>query len=185
MERTALLAWACGLSVWSCGSETEALSAEEEAVALIAGTERPDIGEEAPAFVVQPGLWTYDDGGVANNTCGAFARSDGDLSFFVSYSEASSFVVVQGEPWGDFACFVAGTRFACPARLGASEAVPGADAVVSYSVQISGELVSATVMSGVQEVSVTCEGSSCALAPAALGVTLPCGWSAPFEATRG
>lgn len=168
----------------SCGDDPQTLTAEEEALDLIERTERPALGDDAPAFRVETGVWTYEDGGVVNNTCGAFARSDGDLSFLVSYSEGSNFVVVQGEPWGDFACFVAGSRFECPARLGASEAVPGTDAVVSFSVRISGELLSATSMEGTQEVDVTCVGSACAFAPGALGITLPCGWTAPFEATR-
>lgn len=177
--------WASALLVGSlaaCGDGSTAMDEEQEAIDLLDATEPPELGGLPPAYTVQAGLWSYRDGGVEANTCGSYARSDGDLTFWVPYAEPDRFVVYQGEPWGDFACFVAGERFECPERLAGSEPVEGTDAVVSFAVRIEGTLASATSMTGTQHVRVTCEGSSCALAPAVLGFAFPCGWSTPFEA---
>ncbi len=182
MRRPCVCLAASLLALAGCGDDEAAVSEEAEAIELLDATEPPDLGSEPAAHQAQTGLWRYDDGGVTENTCGDWAVSDGELSFWVSYADASRFVVVQGEPFGDFACFVAGTRFECPARLGGSTPVEGTDATLTYTVRIEGELTSPTSMAGEQRVDVECAGASCALAPVALGISFPCGWVTPFAA---
>ena len=148
------------------------------------GTARPPIGDEPPAHEVRTGFWRYDPDGIVDNGCGALAAADGDLSFYVPFSEGDRFVIAQGEPWGDFACFVAGSRFACPERLTDSWPVEGTDARVTLRVAVEGEVRSASQLVGEQRAELTCAGASCALAPVALAVSFPCRWRAPFRAER-
>ena len=136
-----------------------------------------------PSALPRPGLWTYVDEGIRDNTCGEYAFGDDDQRFWIRASEGDRFVIAQSEPWGDIACRVAADRFVCPERGTGEVPIEDTDAVLTYVVAVSGTLDGDAALQGEQRVTVTCEGASCAFAPAVLGISFPCGWSAAFSAT--
>jgi hypothetical protein len=144
----------------------------------------PEFGDTPPSFQPETGVWTYRRGAIEDNTCGAYTWADRDTPFRIPFSDDGTFVVEQGPPWGDFACFITGDAFTCPRRGAGSEPIANTDVTIHYSVGITGDVESATAMSGVQRAELHCEGSQCALAPTVLGVSFPCGWTIPFEVTH-
>lgn len=168
------------------GADTAAAAdtADLDPAELIGATDAP-AGFDPSNVVTQPreGVWTYRRGAIESNTCGSYAWGDGDTPFRVVYSEDGAFVIEQGEPWGDFACFVIGSAFFCPERGGGMVPVENANVTISYTVSVDGDVVDAETLTGIQSATVACEGQACALAPSVLGVTFPCAWSIPFEAT--
>ncbi len=158
-------------------------AADLDPAALVDATAAPE-GFDPANVAAQPraGIWTYRRGAVESNSCGSYAWGDGDTPFRIAYSEDGAFVIEQGEPWGDFACFVVGSAFSCPERGGGLVPVENANVTISYTVSVDGDFVDAETLAGIQNADVSCEGQACALAPSVLGVTFPCSWSIPFEA---
>jgi hypothetical protein len=141
----------------------------------------PDNGLDTPPVQPRVGVWTYDQQGLQNNTCGDYAVTEDDTPFRVIESGDGTFVVEQSDP-GNFTCTLTGTTFACPSRIFDTFPIPDTDAVLTLNVRIDGVVESERRLSGLQTVDVTCAGVSCAAAPIVIGVTFPCAWEVPFEA---
>lgn len=147
----------------------------EDTSAIDTGPPRGDI--------VQPliGVWTYDQQGIRNNTCGSYAATDDDAPFRVIASADGRFEIEQNDP-GNFDCTITGGAFVCPSRIYNEFPIDNTDAVLIFNVRIDGTIESERRLSGTQTVDVTCTGVSCAAAPAVLGVSFPCAWEVPFVA---
>lgn len=181
------------LAVAACGDDETGSAADVgsgdvgdlSGEALVDATTPPE-GFDPDAATYQPttGVWIYRRGSVEENTCGDYAWADRDTPFRIAWSEGGTFVIEQGEPWGNFACFVLGTDFVCPRRGSGEEPIDGTDVVIRYVVRIEGELSSDDAISGTQHAEVTCTGLGCGLAPSVLGISFPCGWQLPFTAER-
>jgi hypothetical protein len=127
------------------------------------------------------GIWSYTDGGLADNTCGTDnVYRDPDTSFWLTNHFDGTFTVEQGAQ-GAFDCTLSGASFFCPRRLSVSQPVQGYDATLIYHVSVSGTLSARTTMGGEQHVEVSCAGADCALAPLA-GLTVPCTYTVAFTA---
>jgi hypothetical protein len=144
-------------------------------------------GSDDGDVVVQPrsGVWTFVGSDPVDDTCnymdlyvdppGQFTLADnGDGTFTIDDSQ------------NVFDCELDGAKFSCPERLTGENDVGGAfglDAVVTYSVGVTGTLASDTQMTGRQLVVISCDGADCATVEATVGVMTPCGWAQDFTAT--
>jgi hypothetical protein len=129
------------------------------------------------------GVWSYFDGGFVSNTCGTTELyRDPDTQFVLVNEGGGTFVVQQGQDYGDFPCTVEGEVFICPERLTTDMPVEGTNATLFAHVSIDGMFEGDESMAGEQIVDISCEGSDCALAPAALDATLPCQYTVSFTA---
>jgi hypothetical protein len=164
----------------ACGDDTPT---DSSADASNTGGDAATNLDPASGTTVQPtvGVWTYDQQGIQNNTCGEYAVTDEDTPFRVISSANGRFEVEQRDP-GNFDCAITGSTFTCPSRLYDEVAIDNTDAVLTYNVRIAGNIDSPDLLAGIQTVDVTCAGNACAAAPAVLGFSLPCAWEVPFEA---
>jgi len=129
------------------------------------------------------GLWSYEDQGIQENSCGMDLYRDPDTTFGLTNNNDSTFTVDQGSSAEDFDCTITGSSFNCPQRLYGEYPINGVDANLKYTVSIDGAFASDTAMTGTQMAVVTCEGEACALAPMVLGVDFPCNYTVAFGAT--
>lgn len=161
------------------GPDLEGLTGED----LVDATPPPETFEPGTADALpRVGVWVYRRGAIEANSCGDYAYGDADTPFRIAYAEGDTFVIEQGEPWGNFACFVSGGDFACPERGRGAEPIEGTEVIIRYTVSVAGVVENDEALDGRQRAAVTCEGVGCALAPAVLGVTFPCSWEIPFTA---
>ncbi|MGB1014914.1 MAG: hypothetical protein ACPG4T_12325 [Nannocystaceae bacterium] len=152
-----------------------------------------DDGSESGSETVDPtaggadanprsGLWSYEDQGIEENSCGMDLYRDPDTTFGLTNHNDNTFTVDQGSSAEDFDCTITGSSFNCPLRLYGEYPIDGVDAKLKYTVSIDGTFASDTAMTGTQMAVVSCEGEACQLAPQVLGVDFPCNYTVAFGA---
>ena len=133
------------------------------------------------------GVWSFSGGAPVDDTCGLEdLYVDPPGNFTLSNHGDGSFTINDGQ--NAFDCELDGDAFACPERLAGTRDVGGdfmLDAVVEYTVSVTGSFASDTQMSGRQEVEIVCVGADCATVEAVVGVSTPCGWGQEFTASAG
>ncbi|MGB1276928.1 MAG: hypothetical protein ACPG77_14375 [Nannocystaceae bacterium] len=129
------------------------------------------------------GLWSYDDQGILENSCGVNLYRDPDSTFGLINNNDNTFTVDQGSSAEDFDCTITGSSFNCPQRLYGEYPIDNVNANLKYTVSIDGTFASDTAMTGKQMAVVSCEGEACELAPQVLGVDFPCNYTVDFGAT--
>ena len=171
-----LLSLGCG-----DGSDTSTDAQTESGTDVGSETAGPTGGGEDAS--PKSGVWSYEDQGIQENSCGDDLYRDPDAVFGVKNNNDGTFTVDQGSSAEDFDCTITGSGFNCPQRLYGEYPITGVDAELHYTVSIDGVFASDTAMTGTQMAVVTCEGNACQLAPAALGVEFPCSYTVAFSAT--
>ena len=131
------------------------------------------------------GTWDFSGSAPTDDTCGyPDLYTDPPGNFVLENNGDGTFTVTAGE--NVFDCTLDGDNFSCPERLyGENDvgAAAGLDAVVHYTVSVSGSFSSDSAMSGRQAFEIVCEGADCATVEAAVGVMTPCGWAQDFTAS--
>ncbi len=130
------------------------------------------------------GTWSFAGSPPVDDSCGLEdLYVDPPGTFTLTNNGDQTFTIDDGE--NVFDCELEGANFSCPERLTGSEPISPElmlDAVVEYTVGVSGTLSSDTQMSGRQQVEIVCVGADCAAVEMLVGVTTPCGWAQDFSA---
>lgn len=131
------------------------------------------------------GIWDFSGSAPVDDTCGyPDLYTDPPGSFGLDNNGDGTFTITAGE--NVFDCTLDGASFSCPGRLTGENDVGaafGLDAVVTYTVGVTGSFSSNTAMSGQQSFEILCEGADCAAVETAVGVMTPCGWAQDFTAS--
>lgn len=131
------------------------------------------------------GTWDFYGSAPTDDTCGyPDLYTDPPGNFELENNGGGSFTVTADE--NVFNCTIDGANFSCPERLyGENDvgAAAGLDAVVHYTVSVTGSFSSDSELSGRQLYELVCEGADCATVEAAVMVTTPCGWAQDFTAS--
>lgn len=165
------------------------LSALALAAPACDGGEDEDGGGSGGGGSVEPadGTWVFSGGPISDDTCMVDdVYVDPPGTFTLVNNGDGTFTINDGE--NTFDCTLSGASYTCPSRLtgtvdvGADSGLPGAEAVLSYNVEVSGDFDSDTSMSGRQDIEVTCEGANCSDLADLFMTSLPCGWAQAFTA---
>jgi hypothetical protein len=146
-----------------------------------AGDDGGDDGDAADG--PEPGPWLYEETGGGSNDC-AFLEdpSNGFGTYLVDASGPGAFTITPGDDTAPFDCTHDGATFECAERL--QEELDAGGTILQVLVSASGDLVSATEMTGTQDGRIVCEGADCATAEELLGATFPCEFSVPWQGTK-
>lgn len=147
-------------------------------------------GDSGGSADPQDGTWVFSGGPLSDDTCMVQdVYVDPPGTFTLANNGDGTFSINDGE--NVFECSLDGAAYSCPSRLtgtvdvGADSGLPGAEAVLSYNVSVSGTFDSDTSMSGRQDVEITCEGANCSDLADLYMTSLPCGWAQEFTAATG
>jgi hypothetical protein len=128
------------------------------------------------------GTWTYDGSMLVMSTCGDDPPVYAEGNFTLT-DNGGSFTVDDGT-YPAFTCSYEGGSYACAERvIETIEDLP-IDATITFNGSVDGDLDSATTLSGVHTVEVTCAGSSCSTAAELANIdALPCEYTFSFTAS--
>jgi hypothetical protein len=142
-------------------------------------------GGDGSSIEPRSGAWDFAGSGPVDDTCNYPDLYTDPLGAFVLDNNGDgTFTVTAGE--NVFDCELNGGSFSCPERLTGENDVGdafGLDAVVEYTVGVTGSFSSETAMSGRQTFEIVCNGADCGTVEATVGVTTPCGWAQDFTAS--
>ncbi|MFO7567019.1 MAG: hypothetical protein R6X02_30525 [Enhygromyxa sp.] len=131
------------------------------------------------------GTWNFMGSDPVDDTCNyEDLYTDPPGQFDLTHNGDGTFTVDDGT--NVFDCDLDGATFSCPERAAGENDVGAAfniDAVVTFSVSVTGSFSSDTQMSGRQLMTVVCEGADCGTVEDVVGVTTPCGWAQDFTAS--
>jgi hypothetical protein len=128
------------------------------------------------------GEWSYYDSEIVDNDCGPNAPIDPNGSFTLTVTGGGKFSINDGGYDDAFECTYSGGSFNCPVRAAKEESQVGVDAVAKYNVSVEGSIDSATEVSGVQTVQISCDGADCSIIAGYFEVPqLPCSYSYSFS----
>jgi hypothetical protein len=97
-------------------------------------------------------------------------------------ADGGSYRVEPGDGSAPFHCTLSGDELDCPDRAAEEQSLSGLDATLVIHVVATATVESESEMSGEQRGTVTCKGSGCSAAAAAVGASLPCEFSVDFSA---
>lgn len=131
----------------------------------------------------EEGSWFYSEGNVADGCSFTEEVSNGGGNFEITNSSGSGFHVIPNDGTPEFDCSLDGNDFTCDNRL--VDSLDEQGVTIEVNVVATGRLSSKTaIVSGIQDATVTCEGSNCDLAASLLtnGGSFPCDIAVDFEA---
>lgn len=134
-------------------------------------------------IVPKAGTWTYGGSSIVTNSCGGDPPTDPAGNFTITLKGDGVFTVNDDDFDEAFDCNYSGDEYSCPNRAVLSTKIDNIDATINANLDVTGTLISATEVDGVQTVQVSCTGASCDLATTLSGYTLPCEYSYAFTAT--
>lgn len=129
-----------------------------------------------------PGTWDYHETSVGKNTCnydGVVSNGGGN---FELAADGDGYTIEPGDGTAPFKCTLSGDELDCPERAAVEQAISGLDAKLVIKATATMTVEDATRLVGTQRGTVTCEGSGCTAAAAAVGASLPCQFEVDFEA---
>jgi hypothetical protein len=140
------------------------------------GGDRDGGGDPGGDADPRSGSWGYAEYAPNRNDCNLDpSYGNGGGRFALDNHGDGSFTVVPSDGTDPFDCTLDGASFACPDRATEAEQLDG-----DYDATLIGHAVADGVFatdesgSGTQTATISCAGSDCALAEAALGVDFPC-----------
>ena len=148
----------------------------------LGGGEGGESEGAAPGADPQTGAWLYQEGASISDTCMIPGWDvDGTTEFGLTNNGDGSFTVLrEGQ---DIECTVAGDNFSClPVALDPIMQ-DGLDATFNLEVTYVGTFSSNTALEGERTIDVTCTGSSCDAAAAAIMSSYPCAVVDSFSAS--
>jgi hypothetical protein len=145
----------------------------------------PDGGTSQHSTAPHDGIWHYDQITPTQNTCGQVLGRTDSGNYTISSSSSSGFHVTTSSE--SFDCVLSTSGFTCPDRAAITTDAhdDGFDAVFTSKADADGAFSDGDHGSGHQTLHVTCQGSQCAAAAAAVGASIPCDVSVAFTTSRG
>lgn len=129
------------------------------------------------------GTWLYDETGGTTNDCTFLDDpSNGFGEYEVVADGPGGFTIIPGDDSDLFQCTHDGGAFECAERL--QDDIIAGGTTLQVLVSITGDLESASAMSGTQDGRIVCEGTDCPTAEALLGTTFPCEFSIPWQGSK-
>lgn len=122
------------------------------------------------------GSWGYAEYAPNRNDCNLDpSYGNGGGRFGLDNHGDGTFTIIPGDGTDPFLCTLDGASFDCPDRATEVEEVDGGyDATLVGHAVADGVFATDESGSGTQTATITCAGSDCGLAEAALGVDFPC-----------
>ena len=127
------------------------------------------------------GTWFYAEVSPVENDCNLPEDQFAAGEFSIENNDDGTFTVDPEDGNPAFECTLSGSDFDCPERIAGSYSTQGSTA--TWRADAEGSFSDASRMTGTQSGQVTCEGSGCALAEAALGASFPCQLEVDFVAS--
>ncbi len=129
-----------------------------------------------------PGVWEYDETGVSTNTCNYDDVISNGGGLFELIADGDGYMIQPNDGTPPFRCTLEGDALDCPDRAAVEQPIAGLDATLVIAVVARATVESESELSGTQTGEVSCVGSGCATAAAAVGAQLPCQFAVDFQA---
>ncbi len=135
----------------------------------------------SPEIEPQAGIWAYQDVILSENTCKDPPDSAPDGEFELTRLSASRFTIDADGLQNALDCGREGDNFTCEETLLAKIAIPGADAEILLTVEVTGTLETTQRFNAEEVIRQSCAGADCEMVIAAQGLVSPCEYTFTFN----